>query len=229
MRNSKLIVSVATFSAILSIGAASAADLPTRAYTKAPAMIAAVYDWTGFYIGANAGGHWGRDRLTIDADPLGFGGGAAAEANALSAGSLKPSGFIGGGQIGYNWQRNNLLLGLEADAAWLDGRAARSITYPTALVLNPTDVMTNSTRATWLATVRGRLGVAFDRTLLYATGGVAFGELKTTDTFCGFGCLPAFVALGAFSSVSASTTRTGWTAGVGVEHAIANNWSVKVE
>lgn len=67
--------------------------------------------------------------------------------------------------------------------------------------------------------------MTFDRTLLYATGGVAFGEVKTTDTLCVFGCLAAV----GFSSVSAATTRTGWTAGVGVEHAFDANWSLKLE
>jgi outer membrane immunogenic protein len=212
----------------LSAASASAADLPARTYSKAPVIVDPAYNWSGFYIGANAGGHWGRDRLTTAANPLGFVGGAAAELNALSAGSLKPNGFVGGGQIGYNWQINNVLVGVEADAVWLDGTATRSITYPTALVLNPADIMTNATHATWLATIRGRLGVTFDRTLLYVTGGAAFGEVKTTDTFCAFGCLPLFLP-GAFSSVSASTTRVGWTAGVGLEHAITNNWSLKLE
>jgi outer membrane immunogenic protein len=134
----------------------------------------------------------------------------------------------GGAQIGYNWQINNMVVGVEADGSWLSGKAARTVTYLNAVALNPGDIMTNSTNATWLATIRGRLGVTFDRTLLYATGGVAFGEVKTTDTFCVLGCAAPFLP-GAFSSVSTSTTRTGWTAGVGVEHAFDTNWSLKLE
>lgn len=139
---------VAAIFAGLSAASATAADLPARTYTKAPAVVSTAYNWTGFYIGGSIGGHWGRDRLTADANPLGFGAAAAAELNAGAAGSLHPQGFIGGAQIGYNWQVNNVVVGVEADGSWLDGKAARTVTYLSAVALNPGDIMTNSTNAT---------------------------------------------------------------------------------
>jgi len=81
--------------------------------------------------------------------------------------------------------------------------------------------MNNAAKATFLATVRGRAGIAFDRSLIYVTGGVAFGELKTTDT-TGFPLLY-------IDTTTATTHRTGWTLGAGAEHAFNNNWSVKAE
>jgi outer membrane immunogenic protein len=84
------------------------------------------------------------------------------------------------------------------------------------------DFMTDSTKATFLATVRPRIGVVFDRALFYATGGVAIGTVKTSDLFAGFGGT-------VFKTTSNTTTRTGWTVGGGLEYAFGNNWSAKVE
>lgn len=207
-------------------GAANAADLPMKAAPLPPPV--PVFSWTGFYIGAHVGGHWGEDKLAAEPlNPAVFGGPAGtAEFLAITSGKLKPQGFTGGGQIGYNWQVNNWVLGLEADAAWLDGKASRSVLFTGAVNINPGDIMTNETSARWLSTVRGRVGMTFDRLLVYATGGVAFGEVKTTDTFCVAGC-PAVPDV--FSAVSASTTRVGWTAGAGLEYALGSNWSIKAE
>jgi outer membrane immunogenic protein len=221
----RVVLSIA--SAALMAGAAQAADMPVKAYRAPVTVPAPVFTWTGFYVGANAGGHWSKDELTAVGDPTGFVVAAAAELNARSAGSVSTTGFIGGAQIGYNWQMNRVVLGLEADGNWRSGKASRSITYTGAVTLNPADIMTNSTHGTWLATVRGRAGVTFDRVLLYATGGVAVGEIKTTDTFCSFGCIVA--PPGTLASVSGTTTRTGWTAGGGLEYGITNNWSLRAE
>jgi outer membrane immunogenic protein len=214
-------------SAALMAGAAQAADMPVKAYRAPVAAPAPAFTWTGFYVGANAGGHWSKDELTAPGNSAGLIPAQAADLNALSAGSVSTTGFIGGAQIGYNWQMNRVVLGLEADGNWRSGKASRSITYAGAVALNPADIMTNSTHGTWLATVRGRAGVTFDRLLLYATGGVAFGAIKTTDTFCSFGCLA--IPPGTLASVSATTTRTGWTVGGGLEYGITNNWSLKAE
>ncbi|WP_315831046.1 hypothetical protein [Bradyrhizobium prioriisuperbiae] len=98
-------------------GAANAADLPMKAVPLPPPV--PVFSWTGFYIGAHVGGHWGEDKLAAEPlNPAVFGGPATtAEFLAITSGKLKPQGFAGGGQIGYNWQVSNWVLGLAADAA----------------------------------------------------------------------------------------------------------------
>ena len=206
--------------------AAYAADMPARTYSKAPMMADYGYNWTGWYGGANAGGSWGNDRIrTNSSDYFATNPGAGAEFDSRTAVSVKPNGFIAGAQLGYNWRVDRFVFGLEGDLNWLGNKGTRSLSYPGAVFLNPRDLTTNSTTNTWLATVRGRTGVTFDRTLLYATGGIAFGSLQTTDTFCGFGCFN----FSNTSAIDAATTRVGWTAGVGGEYGVTNNWSVKAE
>jgi outer membrane immunogenic protein len=200
-------------------GAASAADMAVKALPPAP--IAVIFSWTGFYIGGSLGGHWGSDRITTTTDTAGgFGVAGAAAIDAASPTTLRPQGFIGGGQIGYNWQASNFVFGLEADASWLDGSASRVLTGIPVIAAG--DFMTNSARAEFLATFRGRAGVAFDRALFYLTGGLAVGTVKTSGTFGHFG---GTVVTSTFDS----TSRAGWTVGAGLEYAFTNNWSAKVE
>jgi outer membrane immunogenic protein len=176
------------------VGAASAADMqrPAPVY-KAPILTPArVYDWTGFYVGGNIGYGWGRQ----DAALTGFG----------SLGSANVDGIIGGGQVGYNWQLNQLVLGLEADIQGSgqkgDGGVAGVATYTSKL--------------DWFGTVRGRVGYAFDRWLPYVTGGWAYGGGNVSGTAGG-------------APFSTSSNYSGWTAGAGLEYAFLNNWSVKGE
>jgi outer membrane immunogenic protein len=169
-------------------GTASAADMPARMPTKAVPYLA-VYNWTGFYVGANIGYGWGRDTA----------GGSSTNLN----------GVIGGGQIGYNWQMNNLVLGLETDFQGSGQRASASGT----ILGTPVNV---TERVRYFGTVRGRLGYAWDRTLLYVTGGYAYTNVGGDLT------------VGAFTS-SANTTKSGYTVGAGVEYAFAGPWSVKAE
>jgi outer membrane immunogenic protein len=172
------------------IGTATAADLPRRAEmpAKAPAYIAApLYNWTGFYLGINGGGGWGR---------------SSWDAATTSTGNFDLSGGLIGGTAGYNWQMGQVVFGLEGDIDWSNIRGTTTVTCPTGC----------ETRNTWLATARGRLGYAADRFMPYITGGAAFGDIR------------ANVAGG-----GASTTKTGWTAGGGVEFAIAGNWTAKAE
>jgi outer membrane immunogenic protein len=141
---------------------AQAADLAVKApYTKAPAM-AAVYDWTGFYLGVNAGIGLGRDRTQhFDA--------AGADSTYLS-----PLGAIGGGQIGYNWQTNSFLgpivLGVEADIQGADMRDGYVNANGNAF----------SQKLDWFGTVRGRIGLVTGPTLSYLTAGYAYGNVNTT-------------------------------------------------
>jgi outer membrane immunogenic protein len=201
-------------------GTAGAADLPIRATPVGPIIVPG-FQWEGFYLGANLGGHWGQDRITTSADSAGqFGGGGAAAIDGVTPVTLDPSGFIGGAQAGYNWQFGSAVVGIEGDVNWLRGTAGR--TLGGFAVINPSDVMTNSTQSNFLATVRPRLGWAFDRVLVYVTGGYAYGRLQTSDTFGFFGN----TATGTANAVSHSS---GWTAGTGAEWAFFDNWSVKLE
>jgi outer membrane immunogenic protein len=172
------------------------------------------YNWTGFYIGANVGGHFPKDE--IGTTSFGFPGAAVIDAN--SATSLTPSGILAGLQIGYNWQVGRILLGLEVDADWLGGSASRSLSFGPPL----NGVMTNTSKAQFLTTVRPRVGVVLDRWLLYVTGGLAFETFITNDTFT----LPGATGL---TGIDKRSTRTGETIGGGIEYAVLDSWTVKFE
>jgi len=221
----KIALAAAAASVLLS-STAFAADMAPR-YAKAPPPVVAVWNWTGFYIGASAGGHWADDRIDPAANPVGWGVGGAADLNTFTRTTLHPQGAIVGGQVGYNWQSGNFVLGVEADASWVDGTAARAQIPPVGfLVINAGDRMTNSSKLDFLATFRGRAGLAAGDALFYVTGGLAVGELKTSDTFCSFGgpCVGGNLAV-----VNASETRAGWTVGGGIEYHVGGNWTVKAE
>jgi outer membrane immunogenic protein len=158
------------------------------------------------------------------ADPPGFIAGAANPAlfDAAYATSLKPQGIIGGPQIGYNWQTTpNVVWGLEADANWLGGSDSRFLTPVAGVAAG--DSIADSTKDDFLATVRGRIGWAIDRSLLYVTGGLAVATIKTIDTFNAVGGTIV-------NTTQNTTTRAGWTVGGGWEYAFAgSNWSAKAE
>jgi outer membrane immunogenic protein len=204
--------------ALLALGlSAQAADMPTK-YRPVPVSI---YNWSGFYAGFNLGYHTGQDDGSVNANPANWLPAAVAAIDAQAPGKTKPKGFMGGLQAGYNWQINRFVFGLEADANFLTGSNTRTVALndPSIAV---GDFYTTSTKASFLATVRPRVGYAFDNWLIYGTGGLAVGTLKTTDTLgTGGGA--------AISTVNTSTTRTGWTAGAGVEYGFGRNWTAKVE
>ena len=181
-------------------GAAQAADLATSpVYGKLP-VAAPTWSWTGFYIGANVGGVGAQTNIS---SPDYFEPGSSLHSN--------PTGVIGGLEAGYNWQYNNLVLGLEGDIS--GASISRSVDASTLGFTGDTFVGD----LTALGTVRGRLGWAFDRLLIYGTGGAAFADLK--DQYFS----PDF------SFTVKTSTATGWTAGGGVEYAFAGNWTVKAE
>jgi outer membrane immunogenic protein len=202
---------------------AMAADLEVGgpAY-KAARPVVRAYDWTGFYVGGNVGGHWGTDKITTTTDPtLGFGAAGAAAIDAASPATLHPTGFIGGLQAGYNLEGSGGVFGIEVDANWLGGSATRTLSN--IPVINPLDVMTNTTQASFLSTLRMRWGTTAlsDRSLLFVTAGFAFATLKTTDSMLHFGAT--------VTSTSGSTTEPGVTAGGGFEYAFTDNLSAKFE
>lgn len=207
--------------AVLGGSSAFAADLPARTYTKAPVMVSPAYSWTGFYLGVNAGGIWGSDPVTFDPIFAGAPAGLPAFAAANGSSTLHPSGFTGGGQVGYNWQSSNWVIGLEADINY--ARLAKSVTSATLTFPATSDFFfVTSTTSNWMATVRPRLGYAFDRTLLYVTGGLALSEINFAQSI-------TFLPAVAFASGTTTSTRAGWTVGGGAEYAFAPNWSAKLE
>ena len=229
MSSARLAVVVAA--TLLSVGAASAADLPARTYSKAPAVVAVVYNWTGFYIGVNAGYGWGTDHtnLTTDADGAPGGPFSALLAQANNAAS-RPQGFIGGPQAGYNWQSGRLVAGLEADISGTDISRSNDFSGPVGV----TRFVHSDQRLEWLATVRGRIGfLPTDQFLLYATGGLAVGGVSTNSSLTTTvpNNVPACIAanIGICFGTSDKSTRVGWTVGAGGEYAFAPNWSVKAE
>jgi outer membrane immunogenic protein len=215
----------------LMVSSAVAADLPLKA---PPAPVVAAPNWTGFYVGLNAGVDWAHsgDPATSASCTAApgfflpyFGCTSASAVNAVGTGSMSGSGFTGGGQIGYNWQMNSLVLGAEADMESFHGKAWRTGTgiYPGSTI--PFSV-TNSVSATWLFTARARVGWALSNdVLLYGTGGLALTDLSANNSF---GDDAGFPGPG-IGTWSASQTKVGWTAGAGAEWALTTNWSVKAE
>lgn len=221
MRNLSIAVIAAAFTIALP-QMVSAADLPRKVPAYTPPAPPPVFSWTGFYIGTNAGGHWDDDEIAYELNPAENVGANATALDAVLATALHPNGFIGGGQVGYNWQTGNFVIGLEGDVNGLTGKVSRFVRGFPGTGTDPEDFATNSTEATFLATLRGRLGWAVERTLFYVTGGAAWGTIKTTDTF---GSNNGTI----LQTTSDSTTRAGWTVGGGVEYAFWNNFSIKGE
>jgi outer membrane immunogenic protein len=168
-------------------GAAAAADMsrppPPPYYPKAP-MMAPVYNWTGFYFGIEGGGGFGTSSWD-------------------RSGSHDISGGLLGATVGYNWQFNQIVAGVEGDFGWADINGT-----------NTTNCVAGcKTSDDWLGTARGRLGYAADRFLPYITGGAAFGDIKAQT--------PGFA--------SSTQDKTGWTLGAGIEAALVDRWTAKVE
>ena len=179
------------------------------------------YSWTGFYIGANVGYGWGG--ADTEFEPLPQPNFAASEATTLHP---DPDGVIGGGQIGFNWQWNWLVLGAEADfqGSGMDGTEVVSpIIDAFGAASGPDTFWSARERTDWFGTVRGRIGFApFCRLLVYGTGGFAYGNVHySADT--------DFAPNGSFYPLSIDNTKTGWTAGGGLEYALTHHWSLKIE
>jgi len=220
MRRSSIAV-IAVISTVALVQIASAADLPRKAPPAPPPP--PVYSWTGCYVGVNAGAAWSHAEFTTTLDP---GTHFSVPANlaavgAAGTGSASDTGFIGGGQAGCNWQTGSFVFGLEGDINGLTPNAEVTGNSLPPINARPGTV-TNSVETSWLATVRPRVGFAFDRSLIYVTGGVAFAHFKYTETYSE----PTFPA---FGTSEVSQTKTGWTIGGGWEYAFTNNWSAKAE
>ena len=218
----KLLLSTVAFAALA--GAASAADLPSRRVAPAPAYVAVpVFTWTGLYAGVNAGYACSDKGSIFTSGNNGPVGGPSTIFNvgngARPAGvQLDRDGFSGGGQIGYNYQIGSLVLGIEADASYTDLARTGQVTGTTGAV--------SSFRSTtdYIGTVRGRVGYAFDRFLVYGTGGFAYGDVYNRGFFF------ATPAAGGTNVLQFSGARnrmeTGYTLGGGVEYALPTSFSV---
>lgn len=202
------ILAIAVLATVGMAGAASAADMAARPYVKAPPPVVAVYDWSGFYIGANGG--YGTSRNCWNFVSL---NGLPATAG---EGCHDADGAVAGGQVGYRWQSASWVFGLEAQGDWADLRGS-SVSSP-AFVLAPGDLTINSrVRAFGLFT--GQVGWAWNNVLLYAKGGAAVVDNRYFHTFTANNLLIN----------STTDTRWGATVGAGLEFGIAPNWSVGVE
>ncbi len=167
----------------------------------------AAANWTGFYLGGNVGSGTGRDHSSL----------AAVDNPQFN---LSPDGYLGGVQAGYNWQAANWVYGVEAD---IQGSSQRDNRTCIRNCILPAPFISFDSKLPWFGTVRGRLGYSIGSTLLYATGGYAYGGVKTNTVSS------------ADPDQSFSKTKGGWTAGAGIETPFTllglfgPNWTSKTE
>ena len=201
----KLLLGAVSLIAMGAVAPASAADLAARPYTKAPPMVAAMYDWSGFYIGINGGGGSAHTCWDLTALPAG------AVIPSLPEGCHNAKGGTVGGQIGYRWQASNWVFGLEGQGNWADFSASNvNLQFP---------AIADRTRIDSFGLITGQVGYAWNNVLAYIKGGGAVvGEKYNTTT----------IATGALVD-SAKETRWGGTVGAGLELGFAPNWSVGIE
>jgi outer membrane immunogenic protein len=200
----------------LAAGQAEAADLPVK--TRTP--VAEPYSplWTGWYAGVHAGAINAQSTQSPFV-PTGTGGGNYCWANSCTFSNTQHAlGVLAGAQLGYNFQVQQFVFGFETDFSY--SSAKNTTTGPVVGIggLSPWHA-DNGVKA--IGTTRLRFGYAFDRTLVYATGGVAYASMRDQFT-AGSGTFPTF-------TTSSTGWRTGWTAGFGGEYSIARNWSIKAE
>jgi len=199
---------VIAFAALTITAPSWAADLPDQAPAyEAPAAMM-VHNWTGFYIGGHAGAQWLRSDNSFIFPAPGING----------SDTLTDTAFIGGGQIGYNWQGQGSpwVLGIEADISGTSLDTTEELWRAGALHFDGTSKLGTQ------GSIRGRVGWASDAWLLYAAGGVSFGDAELVTTF-------ANDAVPISTSFSRSKTLTGWNIGGGVEYAFTPSWSLAAE
>ena len=202
------------FASAVAISApALAADMPLKALPPGPVT----YDWSGVYIGGLIGGGWSTDRFN---DSLGFLGGPLF-LNQPIVQTVNGSGFIGGVEIGSNYQFGKLIIGWEAD--WTGGDIKGTNTASFATLAGIPETRTISANTDWTATVASRVGIAHNNWMLYGKAGTAFAHTNFTDNWT------AFAAGASVFAGTGSSNRVGWMTGTGLEWAFATSWSLKVE
>jgi outer membrane immunogenic protein len=199
MRRQILLASVG---AIAIAGSAIAADLPHRGPPPVYLPPPPIFTWTGLYVGVQVGYAWARDSTDFTTlDP------AAPFFDA----DTRPQGVIGGAHVGYNLQIAQWVVGLEGT---VDGTSLSK-----SVSLGGVPALTVNSREEIQGSIRARLGIAFDRVLLYGTGGAAFTGIKNNYSLGG----PFFL------DESISKSRAGWTVGGGIQYAVTDNWSIRAE
>ncbi len=173
------------------------------------------YDWTGPYVGLQGGYGWGENDVSVD----GSEGEPTitiqrVEFHPLKDGSIDMDGFVGGLHAGYNWQSDSLVLGVEGDIEFADIDGDTDIIH---VDNDNEDEGDASQEIDWLGSLRLRAGFAFDRALLYATGGLAVGGVKVE------------ASLAEASDASNKDTEWGWTVGGGLEYALTDDVSARIE
>ena len=205
--------------------AAFAADLPSR-YAPAPAFAPVpVFTWTGFYVGAQIGYGWENvDDIFVPNTLVSLGGGYTA---IFSGSTNSAEGVIGGVHAGYNMQMGNVVFGVEGDieasGIETDANATVRVFGPGLGIAGATATATAKAEVKSAGSIRGRLGFAFDRLLVYGTAGAAVANIEESFSVTS----PAFPALNA--AASASETVWGWTVGAGLEYAFTSNVTTRVE
>jgi outer membrane immunogenic protein len=246
----KTAIGIAAIATLMGLPAL-AADMALKAPPPAPAA----YDWSGCYVGANAGWIGSQDRyalapsgsylspiVTLFPMPNPAGGGDSASDIPLLKNSYAGDGSGGliGGQIGCNKQIGQYVFGGEVDGQWTSLKSSVNAGYAAFtnagnfLFTDAAHTEQASSRLEGLFTIRGRAGYAWDRLLLYVTGGLAAGEIKsqTNLTFATTGSpfgIPFTTFSGATHVASTTADRAGWVMGGGAEYAFAPHWSLKTE
>jgi outer membrane immunogenic protein len=200
----KLILAASILAA--SAAGASAADLEAQPYTRASPMIAALYDWSGFYWGANAG--YGSSRNCWDLV-------SAAGTSIGAEGCHNATGAVAGGQLGYRMQSSAWVFGVEAQGDWAGLRGSQA---SNAFFLSTPGDLTNRSRIDAFGLFTGQIGYAWGNTLVYVKGGAAVTSTRYND----------IVTASGTNLATASDPRVGGTAGVGLEYGFAQNWSLGV-
>lgn len=208
---------LASVSAFALAGTAFGADMTAPAFKAPPPPMA---NWAGFYLGID-GGVARHDAQFNDL------GGIITGGSDMGSKDSSKSGGVFGGYAGYNFQDRSFVYGVEADINWVGANATE--TWGASSTFSGTGLQ--SQNVPWVATFRGRMGIDFESTLFYFTGGLAAGKVENSfNAFCAsaFGCNGA-LAGAMFAGFSDSTTRLGWTAGAGIEHMFSSHWTVRGE
>ena len=216
---------MASVGAVALAGTAVAADLPSRAPPPVYLPPVPIFTWTGIYVGGQIGYGWGQNNTNFGDN---FGD--------FTSFSYNASGVIGGAHVGYNLQLNQwgpqwgqFVIGLEGDVdgTSLSKSSTLFVPFGASLGFAPyAGVGSFNVNHSVEGSIRGRIGYAWDRALIYATGGVAFGGFNG-NACVNYAATTQFDAFGACAS--ASTTRVGWTVGGGIDYAVTNNWSIRAE
>jgi outer membrane immunogenic protein len=194
---------------------------------KAPAYVP-IASWTGFYIGGDVGSAWQHTSGTSN-----FFQDSTDQGNNFQHQSFSKASLIGGVHAGYNWQfAPQWVTGIEGDWQWTGSK--HSFCRQTDDTSDPCSdhgrgFVTIGDKTQWISTLRGRLGWTLDRTMFYGTGGVAFVGIQTT---LAVNCLDAGCGVDNTQNATAekfSSHKTGWVAGLGVEHMFTQNWSIRAE